>query len=52
MLKTDAGSWSIVGIVSGGYGCGQPNKPEVYARITAHLDWIRESVERSNLINK
>jgi len=52
MLKSDTGAWSIVGIVSGGDGCAQPNKPGIYARITAHLDWIRESVERSHLINK
>jgi len=41
MLKTDAGSWSIVGILSGGGDC---NAPTIYTRITGYLDWIRESI--------
>nr|XP_055241385.1 transmembrane protease serine 11D isoform X1 [Gorilla gorilla gorilla] len=34
--------WFIVGIVSWGDQCGLPDKPGVYTRVTAYLDWIRQ----------
>jgi len=41
MFKTDAGAWAIAGLVSGAINCDKPN---VYTMITAHLDWIKQSV--------
>lgn len=35
---------TLVGVVSTGYGCGDPHYPGIYSRVDAYLDWIDAQV--------
>lgn len=35
--------WSVVGIVSWGVRCGEPNYPGIYTRVDAYAQWILEN---------
>ena len=38
------GHYVVVGITSYGFGCGYED-PDVFTRVTAYLDWIREIIK-------
>ncbi|XP_033620232.1 transmembrane protease serine 5 isoform X2 [Fukomys damarensis] len=47
LVCPDQGTWHLVGVVSWGRGCAEPNHPGVYAKVAEFLDWIYYTVRDS-----
>ena len=39
-MTNDDGEYELIGIVSWGYGCAEPNYPGVYSKIHSRLNWF------------
>jgi len=48
MLQGGDGTFSAVGVVSVGVGCGNPDFPGVYTRVASYLAWIRDVMKDSS----
>uniref|UniRef100_A0A673NHF0 Transmembrane serine protease 5 n=1 Tax=Sinocyclocheilus rhinocerous TaxID=307959 RepID=A0A673NHF0_9TELE len=47
LVCQDENVWRLVGVVSWGTGCAEPNHPGVYTKVAEFLEWIYEIIEVS-----
>ena len=43
MCQSEHGAWILHGITSWGEGCGMPEKPGVYTRLSYFIPWLQKS---------
>ncbi|KAM4024009.1 serine protease 27-like [Anomaloglossus baeobatrachus] len=52
MVCSENGQWFLAGLVSWGEGCGLPERPGIYTKLTSHIDWVKMYVpELQNVLN-
>ena len=39
-FEDEEGPWTLVGLVSAGFGCAKPGQPGIYHRVAKSADWI------------
>jgi len=45
LVTKEGSSYTLIGVVSWGYGCADARAPGVYARVTKELSWINSNIQ-------
>ncbi|XP_038564152.1 enteropeptidase isoform X1 [Micropterus salmoides] len=48
LMCLDDRHWTVIGVTSFGKGCGRPQRPGVYARVSAFTSWIAQTRRSSS----
>lgn len=41
-------SWTLIGLVSNGVRCAEPNLPGIYTRVSRYMDWIEQVISENS----
>lgn len=44
LIMLIGGRWTLIGITSAGFGCGEPYQPGIYHSVSVTADWIRSII--------
>lgn len=44
LVVLENGRWTLVGIISAGFGCGESQQPGIYHKVPLTAEWIRSIV--------
>ncbi|XP_060533007.1 trypsin-7 isoform X2 [Cylas formicarius] len=45
LILLSKGRWTLVGITSAGFGCGEPHQPGIYHKVSVTATWIRNVIQ-------
>ncbi|XP_017259526.1 enteropeptidase isoform X1 [Kryptolebias marmoratus] len=48
LMCLEDGHWTVIGVTSFGVGCGRPQRPGGYARVSAFVSWIAQTRRSSS----
>ncbi|GJQ86785.1 CLIPD7 [Trypoxylus dichotomus] len=44
LIVMEEGRWTLAGIISAGFGCGEPHQPGIYHSVATTTDWIKSVI--------